>query len=308
MTEEICIPILEKESGLSCKADFKVGYSPERVNPGDKKHTIDKVVKVVSGQDNESLKEIADIYSQICKAGVHQAPSIKTAEAAKVIENIQRDLNIALVNELSLIFSKLGISTKDVLDAAATKWNFHQYTPGLVGGHCIGVDPYYLVYKAEEIGHHPQLITAGRRINDLMPEYVADLMVKGLIEAGKNVKGAKVLILGLTFKENVLDTRNSKIKDTIKKIREYDIEVIGHDPLVPEEEINNGFKIKNLASLDNLKAIDGIILSVVHDQFKKLDEKFYSQVSNNNLVLVDIRSHYLNQEFIKKENIIYKHL
>ncbi|MFO7577399.1 MAG: nucleotide sugar dehydrogenase, partial [Pelovirga sp.] len=211
VTEEICVPLLEEESGLRCGVDFKVGYSPERINPGDKVHTVDKIIKVVSGQDAQTLDTIASVYELVVTAGVHRAPSIKVAEAAKVIENTQRDLNIALMNELALIFGRLGISTRDVLAAAGTKWNFLRFTPGLVGGHCIGVDPYYLTYKAEEIGYNPQVILAGRRINDGMAKHVAEMTVKNLIHADKAVKGARVLVLGLTFKENVPDIRNSKV-------------------------------------------------------------------------------------------------
>lgn len=307
VTEEICAPILEKESKLKCGIDFKIGYSPERINPGDKEHTIDKIIKIVAGQDKESLEIIAQVYSLVCKAGIHKAPNIKTAEAAKVIENIQRDLNIALVNELVLIFGILDISTKEVLEAAATKWNFHKYQPGLVGGHCIGVDPYYLVYKAEEIGYHPQVITAGRRINDSMPEYAAELMIKGLNKANKNIKGARVLIMGLTFKENVKDIRNSKIKDVVNKLKEYKIEVLGYDPLISEKEINKEFGIKAVTDIENLSDIDGVILSVTHEQFKNLRADFYNKIRNGKLILVDIKSFYFGQELTQNKNIIYKY-
>ncbi|MDZ7586837.1 MAG: nucleotide sugar dehydrogenase, partial [Patescibacteria group bacterium] len=230
VTEDICVPIIEKESGLKCGRDWFIGYSPERVNPGDKEHTISKIVKIVSGMDKKTLKKIAEVYGAICKDGVHLAPSIKIAEAAKVFENIQRDVNIALMNELSLICHRLNINTQDVLEAAGTKWNFLKFRPGLVGGHCVGVDPYYLAYKAEELGYHPQVILAGRRINNYMAEFVALETIEGLIEAGKAVRGAKVLIMGLTFKENIRDMRNSKITVVINKLKELGVKVIGFDP------------------------------------------------------------------------------
>ena len=306
VTEDICLPIIEKVSSLKCGVDWKIGYSPERVNPGDKEHTIDKIVKIVSGMDQESLMAIAKTYEKVCKAGVYQAPDIKTAEAAKVIENVQRDLNIALVNELALIFQRIGIKTQDVIEAAGTKWNFHKYKPGLVGGHCIGVDPYYLVYKAEELGYHPEIITAGRRINDFMGEYVARLTVEGLIEANKVIKGAKVLILGLTFKENVKDIRNSKVKDIIKNLKKYKINVVASDPMVDEEVINHEFDVENVKDLNSLQELDAVILAVPHRQFAELGQDYFNKVKKDKLVLIDIKSIYKEEDFIKKEDIVYK--
>lgn len=265
VTEEIVVPILEKQSGMICGIDFKVGYSPERVNPGDEAHSIDKIIKIVSGMDEESTRLLAELYGLITHVFV--ARNIKTAEAAKVIENIQRDINIALMNELSLIFHKMGLNTKDVLAAAGTKWNFHKYTPGLVGGHCIPVDPYYLVYKARELGHHPQMILAGRAVNDYMPRHVAELAIKGLNDAGKVIKGSKVLIMGLTYKENVPDTRESPARGMVKALKEYKVDVYGYDPLLSREEIE-GFGVK---ALDGVKP-DCVILAVAHEEFKGTGE------------------------------------
>jgi UDPglucose 6-dehydrogenase/UDP-N-acetyl-D-galactosamine dehydrogenase len=247
VTEEIVKPILEEESGLKCGADFKIGYSPERINPGDEAHALAKITKIVAGMNEETTEILAELYGLI--TNVYKAKDIKTAEAAKVIENIQRDLNIALVNELSLIFGKMGLSTKDVLEAAGTKWNFHRYSPGLVGGHCIPVDPYYLVHKAEELGYHPQVILAGRAINDSMPAHVAGMMIRGLNEAGKVIKGSKVLIMGLAYKENVADTRESPAAGLVEGLREFGIEVYGWDPLLKREEIE-GFGVKALGELN----------------------------------------------------------
>jgi len=243
-TEEVCIPILERESRLRWKKDFFVGYSPERVNPGDKEHTLDRIVKVVAGDTPETLELIADVYGTVVKAGVYKAPDIRTAEAAKVIENIQRDINIALINELTLIFHKLGLDTKEVLKAAGTKWNFLKFEPGLVGGHCIPVDPYYLAHKALEVGYVPELILAGRRINENIPIYVAHELVKSLIKAGKQVKGARVLVLGITFKENVSDVRNSKVFEVIKELREFGVDSVVYDPVAKEEEVKEEFDLE----------------------------------------------------------------
>ena len=306
VTEDICVPIIEKASGLKCGEDWKIAYSPERVNPGDREHTLDKIIKVVSGMDAETLNIVAAVYGEICRAGVHKAPNIKTAEAAKVIENIQRDLNIALMNELSLIFHRLGINTNDVIEAAGTKWNFHKYQPGLVGGHCIGVDPYYLTYRAQELGYSPEVILAGRRINDWMSEYVADLMIRGLVEAGKVVQGSRVLVMGLTFKEDIRDIRNSKISDTIKKLQSYGVNVIGYDPNLDDEEVKKfGVEYaKNLAGVNNL---DGIILATLHKQFKEMQLNDFVKHYNGNGrgVLIDIKSWFLSSA---PENlpIIYK--
>lgn len=295
VTEDICLPIIEKYSGLKAGQDWKIGYSPERMNPGDKEHSVDKIIKVVSGMDKESSQIIAGTYSIVCKAGVHQAPNIKTAEAAKVIENVQRDLNIALMNELALIFHRLGINTQEVLEAAATKWNFHKYQPGLVGGHCIGVDPYYLTYRAEELGYHPQVILSGRKINDSMAEYVADMAIKGLASAGKKIKQAKVLILGLTFKEDVKDTRNSKVKDIIKKLKEYEIDILGFDPLVEKEEVENKFKVRYIDNISQEK-VDGVILAVLHSDFKKITLDGLKEIMPDAPVLVDVKSWFLKQK------------
>lgn len=268
VTEEVCVPILEKVSGLTCGTDFKVGYSPERVNPGDREHTIDKVVKIVSGMDDVTLEIVASVYGSVCKAGVHRAPNIKTAEAAKVIENIQRDLNIALMNELSIIFQRIGISTHDVLNAAGTKWNFHRYTPGLVGGHCIGVDPYYLTYKSEALGYHPEVILAGRRVNDSMGAHVGQLVIRGLVESGKVVQGSRVLVMGLTFKPNVRDIRNSKVADTIRELNTFGVHVFGHDPLLSVKEIES-FGVTVPPNL-SIEIFDAVVFATPHDPLKEL--------------------------------------
>lgn len=266
VTEDICVPILEKESGLICGVDFKVGYSPERINPGDKVHRLETIVKIVSGMDEESLDEIARVYELVVDAGVHRAPCIKVAEAAKVIENSQRDINIAFMNELSIIFNKMGIDTKAVLEAAGTKWNFLKFYPGLVGGHCIGVDPYYLTYKAEQIGYHSQVILAGRRINDDMGKYVAENAVKKLIVSGKNVKTARVAILGFTFKENCPDTRNSKVFDIVKELREYGVEPFIADPVADAAEAKLLYGIE-FVPMHEIRNMDAVILAVSHSEF-----------------------------------------
>ena len=262
-TEEVCRPILEQASGMKCGVDFKLGYSPERINPGDKEHTLEKITKVVSAQDEASLDIIANTYGLVVKAGIHRAPSIMVAEAAKVIENTQRDLNIALMNELALIFHRLGIDTKSVLEAAGTKWNFLKFSPGLVGGHCIGVDPYYLTSKAESVGYHPQVILAGRRINNGMGKFVAEQTMKRLSELARPVKDLKVAVLGLSFKENVPDLRNSRVPDIIHELREYGVQVLVHDPIVEPEEAVEEYGI-HLSTWDHLSDIDGIILAVAH--------------------------------------------
>ena len=270
-TEEVCVPILEKESGLKCGTDFKVGYSPERINPGDHEHTFSRITKVVSGMDAETLEVVAEAYSSVVKAGVYKASSIKVAEAAKVIENTQRDLNISLVNELSLIFHRLGIDTHDVLAAAGTKWNFLKFAPGLVGGHCIGVDPYYLTHKAEQAGYIPQVILAGRRINDGMGRFVAREMTKELLtKGGVTFEGKKpiVTILGLTFKENVSDLRNTKVVDIIKELRSFGFEVQVTDPQIYVEEAKHEYDL-DVVPLDKLKPAKGVILAVAHEEFKK---------------------------------------
>jgi UDP-N-acetyl-D-galactosamine dehydrogenase len=306
VTEEICVPILEQESGLKCGVDFKVGYSPERINPGDKVHTVDKIVKVVSGQDAETLETVAKVYEMVVDAGVHRASSIKVAEAAKVIENTQRDLNIALMNELALIFNRLGISTRDVLEAAGTKWNFLKFFPGLVGGHCIGVDPYYLTHKAEEIGYHPQVIMAGRRINDGMGKYVAEMTVKKLIQADKTVKGARVLVLGLTFKENVPDIRNTRVIDIIEELREYGVEVLVHDPVASAEEARAEYGI-DLVDIEAAGKFDGVVWAVAHQAFQSLDPARLRQFctsGNGKGVVIDVKA-VLNGNDVEAEGLIY---
>jgi UDP-N-acetyl-D-galactosamine dehydrogenase len=266
-TEEVCIPLLEKHSGMKWLRDFHVGYSPERVNPGDKERTITKIVKVVSGDDTATLDTVAELYASVITAGVHRASSIKVAEAAKVIENTQRDLNIALMNELSIIFGRLGIDTLEVLQAAGTKWNFLPFRPGLVGGHCIGVDPYYLTHKAEMLGYHPQVILAGRRINDGMAAYVAQQTVKGLIQAGSAVKGAKVVVLGLTFKENCPDLRNSKVADLVRELQDYGCEVSVHDPIAEPAEARHEYGL-SLCPWDDLPSpADAVVAAVAHREY-----------------------------------------
>ena len=288
-TEEDCIPVLERESGLKFIKDFKVGYSPERINPGDKEHTITKILKIVSGCDKESLEEIAKTYEIIVEPGTHRAASIKVAEAAKIIENTQRDVNIALMNELSIIFSRLGINTYDVLEAAGTKWNFLKFFPGLVGGHCIGVDPYYLTYKAEALGYHARVINSGRYVNDSMGFYVAKTTVKRIIAAGKNISKSKVLIMGATFKEDVSDIRNSKVADIVKELKSFGVKVEIVDPHADSKELDHeyGFGLNKLG-----KGYDGVIVAVNHQEYKTLDEKYFKSISSPKGVLVDIKGMY----------------
>ncbi len=269
VTEDVCVPILERESGLKCGVDFKIGYSPERINPGDKVHRLETIKKIVSGMDAETLDCVAKVYELVVAAGVHRASCIKVAEAAKVIENSQRDINIAFMNELSIIFNKMGIDTKSVLEAAGTKWNFLNFRPGLVGGHCIGVDPYYLTYKAEMLGYHSQVILAGRRINDDMGKYVAENCVKSLIKSDKAVRGAKVAILGFTFKENCPDTRNSKVFDIVKELREYGIEPLITDPTADASEAKRLYGVE-FVSMDDIRGMDAVILAVAHTAFAGL--------------------------------------
>ena len=304
VTEEICVPILEKESGLQCGVDFKIGYSPERINPGDKVHRLETITKIVSGMDEETLEEVAKVYELVVDAGVHRAESIKVAEAAKVIENSQRDINIAFMNELSIIFNKMGIDTKAVLEAAGTKWNFLKFSPGLVGGHCIGVDPYYLTYKAEQLGYHSQIILSGRRINDDMGKYVAESVVKHLIKSDLAVNKAKVAILGFTFKENCPDTRNTKIIDIYKELGEYGIRPMVVDPVADKEEALHHYGI-TFASMEEVKDMDAVIIAVAHDEFLKLDKeqiRGFFNPENKIKVLADIkglleRKDYSNEEF-----------
>jgi UDP-N-acetyl-D-glucosamine/UDP-N-acetyl-D-galactosamine dehydrogenase len=265
-TEEVCVPILERESGMKWKQDFFVGYSPERINPGDREHTLTKILKVVSGDTPGTLAKVAELYERIVEPGVHRASSIKVAEAAKVIENTQRDLNIALMNELAIIFDKLDIDTTEVLRAAGTKWNFLKFSPGLVGGHCIGVDPYYLTHKADMLGYHPQVILAGRRINDGMGKFIAEQTVKNMIASGSYVKGARVNVLGLTFKENCADLRNSKVADVINELKSYGVEVFAHDPWADPEEAMHEYGVR-LFAWDDLPRADAIVAAVSHKEF-----------------------------------------
>lgn len=326
VTEDICIPILEEESGLKCGVDFKVGYSPERINPGDKVHRLETIVKVVSGIDKETLDIIAKVYEMVIDAGVHRAESIKVAEAAKVIENSQRDINIAFMNELSIIFNKLGIDTKAVLKAARTKWNFLKFTPGLVGGHCIGVDPYYLTYKAEEIGYHSQIILSGRKINDDMGKYVAENTVKQMIKANKQINGSRVAIFGVTFKENCPDVRNTKVVDVIKELEEYGIKVKVVDPVADKEDLWNEYRI-NPCKAEDIEDIDAVIFAVPHEEFKSMrlediKKMFRSTISNysyindevaaasdeeiikNNCVLIDVKGMF-NRKEAEELNYLY---
>ncbi len=294
-TEEVCVPELERESGLKFNKDFFCGYSPERINPGDKQHRLPNIKKVTSGSTPEIAKKVDELYKSIITAGTHLAPSIKVAEAAKVIENAQRDINIAFVNELALIFDRLDIDTLDVLEAAGTKWNFLPFRPGLVGGHCIGVDPYYLAYKAKEIGYHPQIILAGRRTNDEMGLFVANKVVKLLIHKGHRVKGSKALILGITFKENCPDIRNSRVIDVINELKEFGIKVDVYDPWADEEEVKREYGIDLLQTDPDFSKYDSIILAVAHDEFKGLD---YSAIPNT-AVVFDIKG-VLPKEFVDK--------
>ncbi|MGP8321438.1 MAG: nucleotide sugar dehydrogenase [Methanosarcinaceae archaeon] len=291
VTEDVLKPILEHESGLTCGTAFKIGYSPERINPGDDEHSLERITKIVSGMDSETTEALSSLYGMITT--VYEARDIRTAEAAKVIENVQRDLNIALVNELSLIFGKMGLSTADVLEAAGTKWNFHRYSPGLVGGHCIPVDPYYLVHRAEELGYHPQVILAGRAINDSMPAHVAGMMIRGLNEAGKVIKGSKVLIMGLAYKENVADIRESPARGIVEGLREFGVEVYGWDPLLKREEIE-GFGVRALDDLLQItdycpKGVDGVIVTVVHDEFRGMGLEDLRGFMDEGAVVVDVR-------------------
>ncbi len=288
-TEEVCIPLLEQHSGMKWLRDFHVGYSPERVNPGDKERTVTKIVKVVSGDDDATLKTLSDLYESVITAGVHRASSIKVAEAAKVIENTQRDLNIALMNELAIIFDKIGIDTLEVLQAAGTKWNFLPFRPGLVGGHCIGVDPYYLTHKAEMLGYHPQVILTGRRINDGMASYVAQQTVKQMINAGSSIKGAKVIVLGLTFKENCPDLRNSKVADVVRELCEYGCDVSVHDPIASGAEADQEYGIK-LSNWDTLPSGDAVVIAVAHKEYLAMGLEGIRSKLNDQAVVIDVKS------------------
>jgi len=297
-TEEDCIPILERESGLKFNVDFKVGYSPERINPGDKEHTVEKILKIVSGSDVESGQEIADVYGEAILAGTYIASSIKVAEAAKVIENTQRDINIALMNELSMIFDKMNIDTKEVLEAAGTKWNFLKFSPGLVGGHCIGVDPYYLVYKSRKLGMEPQIITSGRSINDGMPAFIAKKMIKALIKKGKSPQSCKVLIMGVTFKENVADIRNSKVADLIQELMQFSINVHIVDPFASPNEVAHEYK---LTLLDQpLSLYDAVIVAVNHRNYLEYDVNYFTKLMNGDPILFDLKGIYHKSDFENK--------
>lgn len=293
VTENICIPVLEKESGLKCGIDFKVGYSPERINPGDKVHRLSSIVKIVSGMDEEALDTIARVYELIVEDGVYRAPCIKVAEAAKITENCQRDINIAFMNELSMIFNRIGIDTKSVIEAAETKWNFVKFHPGLVGGHCIGVDPYYLTYLAEQTGYHSQVIIAGRRINDCMGKYVAENIVKKLIAADRSVKNARVAILGFTFKENCPDTRNTRVIDIVNELGSYGISSVITDPVANKDEVVREYSIE-MVDADRIKNMDAVILAVSHDEFIYMPfEKIASMFAPDNIkILIDLKGIY----------------
>jgi len=293
VTEGICVPILEEESGLKCGVDFKIGYSPERINPGDKVHRLENIIKIVSGMDEESLEEIAKVYELVIEVGVHRAGSIKVAEAAKVVENSQRDINIAFMNELAMVFDRMGIDTKEVVEAMNTKWNALGFTPGLVGGHCIGVDPYYFVYEAEKLGYHSQIILSGRKINDGMGKFVADAIIKKLILANKVVRQSKVVILGLAFKENTPDTRNSKVVDIIDSLKEYGMEPIVVDPEADADEAKHEYGI-DLVDIKDVKDADCLVLAVAHDIFKQMSwdeiDYLYGEFDNAEKILIDVKS------------------
>ena len=288
VTEEECVSVLERTSGLECGVDFKVGYSPERINPGDKNRTFTKILKIVSGQDEEALEIIALMYSSVVEAGVHRAPSIKTAEAAKVIENVQRDLNVALMNELALIFDRMGVDTNEVLEAAGTKWNFYRYEPGLVGGHCLGVDPYYLTHKAERLGYHPQMILAGRRINDGMGKFVAQRTIKEMIKAGRNVLGSTVTVLGLTYKADVPDLRNSRVIDLVRELEDYGVEVQVHDELADPAEAEREYGV-GLKAWRELEPAATVVVAVAHRAYRDLSPKALAGLFDGKPILIDVK-------------------
>ncbi|MDO4509434.1 MAG: nucleotide sugar dehydrogenase, partial [Lachnospiraceae bacterium] len=303
VTEDVCVPILEKESGLKCGVDFKIGYSPERINPGDKVHRLENIRKIVSGMDSESLDEIAGVYELVIEAGVHRAGSIKVAEAAKVVENSQRDVNIAFINELAMAFDKMGIDTKEVIDAMNTKWNALGFNPGLVGGHCIGVDPYYFIYEAEKLGYHSRIISASRQINDDMPQFVGDAIIKQLILAGKQVKNAKVVFFGATFKENCPDVRNSKVMEIVKYLKDFEIYPVLVDPYADKKDVLRSYS-HELSDISDSNDADCIVLAVAHDEFKKKSlsewDKHFKDMSNDEKVIVDIKS------ILDKEEVLAK--
>ncbi len=304
-TEEVCIPIIEKESGMIYRRDFTVGYSPERINPGDKVRTLENVVKIVSGSDEATLELVAQVYGKVVKAGLHRASSIRVAEAAKVIEYTQRDLNIALMNELAMIFDIMGIDTSEVLDAAGTKWNFLNFKPGLVGGHCIGVDPYYLTFKAESLGYHPDMILAGRRVNDGMGKYIAEKTVKMLIRQGKQVRRAKVAILGITFKEDVPDLRNTRVVDIVKELQDYGVTVLVHDAMADSAEAKKYYGI-DLQTMENLAGVDAVIVAVVHKAYAKMGLSEIARLCSPGGIplVVDVKSSFSPKE-AKEMNIAY---
>ena len=307
VTESVCIPILEKESGLKCGLDFKVGYSPERINPGDKIHRLESIIKIVSGIDDESLQEIAKVYELVIEAGVHKVSSIKVAEAAKVAENSQRDINIAFMNELAMVFDRMGIDTKEVIDAMNTKWNALKFYPGLVGGHCIGVDPYYFLYEAEKLGYHSQIILSGRKINDGMGEFVADAIIKRLILANKVVRQAKVVILGITFKENCPDIRNSRVADIIKRLNEYSIKPIVVDPLANKDDAKQEYGLQ-IVELHDVSNVDCVVIAVAHDEFKNMTleqiDRLFGKTDNSEKVIIDVKS-ILDRTEVEKRGYVY---
>jgi UDP-N-acetyl-D-galactosamine dehydrogenase len=302
VTEDICIPILEEESGLKNGIDFKVGYSPERINPGDKVHTLEKIIKIVSGQDNESLDEISKVYELVIEAGIHKASSIKVAEAAKVVENSQRDINIAFMNELAMVFDRMGIDTKEVVEAMNTKWNALGFTPGLVGGHCIGVDPYYFVYEAERLGYHSQIVLSGRKINDGMGKFVADNIIKKLINADVVVRKAKVSILGITFKEDCPDTRNTKVFDVIQELRNYGVQPLVVDPHADKKEVMQEYGIE-LSTMNDVKNSDAVVFAVAHKEFKNMTYDFIDSLyaDKNSRILIDVKSMFNLKELNEKK-------
>ncbi|MEG1256967.1 nucleotide sugar dehydrogenase [Clostridium sp.] len=317
VTEEICVPVLERESGLKCGQDFKIGYSPERINPGDKVHRLENIVKIVSGMDEETLDTVAKAYELVIEAGVYRAESIKVAEAAKLIENCQRDVNIAFVNELAMIFDEMGIDTKAVIDAAGSKWNFIKLNPGLVGGHCIGVDPYYLIHRAKEFGIESQVIASGRKINDGMAKFIAENTVKSLIKANKRVKGAKIAVLGLTFKEDCPDTRNTKIVDIINELAEYEVNVVAADPVACKNEIKHEYGL-DMVNMEDIHGMDAVILAVSHHQYRDmtindftslyksevLDEVAASSAIEEKNVFIDVKG-IIDRKSINNEEMVY---
>lgn len=297
VTEEICVPILEWYSRLKSGTDFKIGYSPERINPGDKVHTLENIRKVVAGQDSETTDFLAKLYGKVVKAGIYKAPDIKTAEAAKVIENIQRDINIALVNELAILFNKLGIDTQEVLKAARTKWNFLPFEPGLVGGHCIGVDPYYLTFKAKEVGYNPEVILSGRRINDYMGKYIANQTIKELIKARVSFDNIRILILGFTFKENISDIRNTRVREIYSELSEYGVKPFIYDPHADKDEVLSEYSIELIKDLDACPPYDGVILAVKHDVFKDISPDYLHSLCKSGAVLVDVKGFFERKSF-----------